>query len=490
MKQRILALLLAAGLCLGIIGACIPAALAADETGVEEAVEVLAGLGIVSGCSDGSYHPEDNLTRAQFCKLAVLAEGHGDKINAGAYRTLFSDVPGSNWAAPYVNLAYEEGLVSGYGDGTFGPDDAVTTAQAATIVLHLLGYTDDAIGPFWPEDAMSLADSLGLLDGLDKTAARALSRGDAALLLYHLLDQTTADGRDYYTALCSSAIKNALLLDNDSEASDGTLHTALVYADNALTCYEQADCLPELLVGRKGTLLLDSAGKVVGFLPDDTVCRQVVPVKTTSSALTGADGAEYSVNSALPVLLDGEKKTYGDCWYDLAGRAQATLYYASSGNLELIVASEAVAYEGVTLTGYYENAAPNTDSPTRITLLGITLDVADTARGRSVPVRGGRPADRGPERRGRGSRGLYHLGEKGRAVRRAGERRQRGADLRAYRQGNDRLRLRPGGRPGEGQFHRRESALGQRPFQKLPVQPQRLCGRAGQYSVVRRREDL
>lgn len=47
----------------------------------------------------------------------------------------------------------------------------MTTAQAATIVLHLLGYTDDAIGPFWPEDAMSLADSLGLLDGLDKTAA-------------------------------------------------------------------------------------------------------------------------------------------------------------------------------------------------------------------------------------------------------------------------------------------------------------------------------
>ena len=139
MKQRILALLLAAGLCLGIIGACIPAALAADETGVEEAVEVLAGLGIVSGCSDGSYHPEDNLTRAQFCKLAVLAEGHGDKINAGAYRTLFSDVPGSNWAAPYVNLAYEEGLVSGYGDGTFRPDETATRAQVVTLLYRIAG---------------------------------------------------------------------------------------------------------------------------------------------------------------------------------------------------------------------------------------------------------------------------------------------------------------------------------------------------------------
>ena len=148
MKQRILALLLAAGLCLGIIGACIPAALAADETGVEEAVEVLAGLGIVSGCSDGSYHPEDNLTRAQFCKLAILTEGHGDQARGSAYRTRFSDVPGGGWAAPYINLACEEGLFAGYGDGRFGPDDPVTVGQAVTVVLRLLGYTAEEIGPF------------------------------------------------------------------------------------------------------------------------------------------------------------------------------------------------------------------------------------------------------------------------------------------------------------------------------------------------------
>lgn len=101
----------------------------------------------------------------------------------------------------------------------------------------------------------------------------------------------------------------------------------------------------------------------------------------------------------------------------------------------------------MTLTGYYENAAPNTDSPTRITLLGITLDVADTARAGLSRFAVGDRLTVVLNGAGRGSRGLYHLGEKGRAVRRAGERRQRGADLRAYRQGNDRLRLRPGGRP-------------------------------------------
>lgn len=192
----------------------------------------------------------------------------------------------------------------------------------------------------------------------------------------------------------------------------------------------------------------------------------------------------------FPSCWTGKKRPTAIAGTTWAGRARTTLYYASSGNLELIVASEAVAYEGVTLTGYYENAAPNTGSPTRITLLGITLDVADTARAglsrfavgdRLTVVLNGAgevaAAYTTSEKKGE----LYGvLGSDGR----------RGADLRAYRQGNDRLRLRPGGRPGEGQFHRRESALGQRPFQKLPVQPQRLCGRAGQYSVVRRREDL
>ena len=106
MKQRILALLLAAGLCLGLIAAA-PALAFSDVSGEElsEAVEVLSGLGIVSGYSDRSYHPDDALTRAQFCKLAVLTEGHGDQARGSAYRTRFSDVPGGGWAAPYINLA-------------------------------------------------------------------------------------------------------------------------------------------------------------------------------------------------------------------------------------------------------------------------------------------------------------------------------------------------------------------------------------------------
>ena len=98
MKQRILALLLAAGLCLGLIAAA-PALAFSDVSGEElsEAVEVLSGLGIVSGYSDRSYHPDDALTRAQFCKLAVLTEGHGHESETmgGSYRAC--DAAGAAW---------------------------------------------------------------------------------------------------------------------------------------------------------------------------------------------------------------------------------------------------------------------------------------------------------------------------------------------------------------------------------------------------------
>lgn len=346
MKQRILALLLAAGLCLGLITAA-PALAFSDVSGEElsEAVEVLSGLGIVSGYSDGCYHPDDALTRAQFCKLAILTEGHGDQAKGSAYRTRFSDVPGGGWAAPYINLACEEGLVADYGDGRFGPDDPVTVGQAVTVVLRLLGYTAEEIGPFWPEDYLNKAGALGLLDGLPADGGAGLTRGDAALLLYRVLRQTDRDGQDYIDNLCASKVTGAVLLDNNAEAADGTLGTVEVYANQTISWYEPAEAVPDRLVGRKGALLLDEAGKAVGFLPDDSSHRTLRPAEVAADGITAAGGGTYAISSGTRVLLDGAVSTYGDCWYELEGREQVTLYYTDSGALDLVVASEAAAYE-------------------------------------------------------------------------------------------------------------------------------------------------
>ena len=375
MKRKLLSLLTAAGLCLGLTGyagaASFPDVSDADTA---LAVEVLSGLGIISGGSDGNYYPDQGLTRAQFCKLAVLAEGHGDQVTSSAYRTLFSDVAGSHWAAPYINLACEEGLVSGYGNGTFGPDDPVTVGQAVTVVLRLLGYTTDQVGPFWPEDYMALGEQLGLLEGVSNDPDHALTRGEAALMLYALLGQSDSTGKDYIDNLCASKVENAVLLDTDAESGDGTEGMVEVYANQNLSWYEPAAEL-DGLAGSRGALLLDQSGRVTGFLPDDTVRYTLIPENVTANRINGS----YAVSSTTPVVVGDTLTTFGECWYDLESCSQLTLYYNQSGNLELVAATERTTYEGVVLSGYYEDASPNTSTPDTITLLGMELEVEESA---------------------------------------------------------------------------------------------------------------
>ena len=382
MKHRILAAVLAVAACLGVIASFVPGALAfsdVTDAGMSEAVEVLSGLGIVDGYSDGGYHPEETLTRAQFCKLAILAEGHGDQASSSAYRPLFSDVPGSSWAAPYVNLAYSEGLISGYGDGTFGPDDPVTMGQAVTIVLRLMGYTDEDIGPFWPQDYLSAAAGLGLTDGISKSSGQSITRGEAALLLYAMLQSDDAEGRAYVTRLCTSYLEDTVVLDNDDEADDGTGATALVYTGGNLANYEQSSAVPDALLGKRGTLLLDQTGRVSGFLPDGTVSRSITVEEATAAALTDSSGRSYAVSSTTAVVLDGEKTTYSAAWYELEDRDAVVIYYTDSGSIDLVTASGGGRYDGLLLTGFYENAVPNTANPTQIQLLGVEFEVADSA---------------------------------------------------------------------------------------------------------------
>lgn len=375
MKRKLLSLLTAAGLCLGLTGyagaASFPDVSDADTA---LAVEVLSGLGIVSGGSDGNYYPDQGLTRAQFCKLAVLAGGHGDQVSGSAYRTLFSDVTGSHWAAPYINLACEEGLVSGYGNGTFGPDDPVTVGQAVTVALRLLGYTTDQVGPFWPEDYMALGEQLGLLEGVSRDPDHALTRGEAALMLYALLGQSDSTGKDYIDNLCASKVENAVLLDADAQSGDGTEGMVEVYANQNLSWYEPAAEL-DGLAGSRGALLLDQSGRVTGFLPDDTVRYTLIPENVTANRINGS----YAVSGSTAVVMGDTLTTFENCWYDLADCPQLTLYYNQSGNLELVAATEGNGYEGVTLTGYYESASPNTATPDTITLLGMELEVEESA---------------------------------------------------------------------------------------------------------------
>ena len=378
MKKRFLAAVLAALLCAGLVPSASAAFTDVTDPEMAQVVEVLSGLGIVSGDGTGAYYPDSGLTRSQFCKLIVLAEGHGDSVASSAYKTLFSDVPASRWDAPYVNLAYSEGLVAGYGNGTFGPDDGVTVSQAVTIALRLLGYTDADIGPFWPEDYLSRAEELGLLEGISSDGDHLLTRGEAAILLYTLLTMDTVQGTPLYEGLAAQTVSSALLTGVDVTADDGTAHTVEVWtASGGVKYYSYVNALSEELIGTRGTLLLDESGRAAGFIPDGTVTRTVTLASADGSGLADGDGNTFSVPNSASVLLKGETLTWSDSWYDLRAGDTVVLCYSAAGSIEALWVRERETAAGTVLTGWYEDASPNTAAPDTITVLGAQLPVAE-----------------------------------------------------------------------------------------------------------------
>lgn len=108
-----------------------------DSAWYTDAVETIAGMGIINGYSDGGFHPNDDITRAEFTTIAVGF----DTLSPG--EMTFSDVPATSWAAPYISSAAGKGWVSGMKDGTFHPNDKITRAEAVTILNKLLGRTPD-----------------------------------------------------------------------------------------------------------------------------------------------------------------------------------------------------------------------------------------------------------------------------------------------------------------------------------------------------------
>ena len=102
------------------------------------AVNVLTGYSLVSGYADGTFRPDAPITRAEF--VTILSRFPHTDI--GTNRE-FSDVPQSHWAHGAVQTALAQNWVGGYSDGTFRPDDLITRAEAVTMLNRVLGRAAD-----------------------------------------------------------------------------------------------------------------------------------------------------------------------------------------------------------------------------------------------------------------------------------------------------------------------------------------------------------
>ena len=304
----------------------------------------------MQGVGGGSFAPGKALTRAQFCKLAVTAMGVTDVSPYASY-TIFPDVKHSHWAAPYINAAVrhpelkEKSIIRGYADGSFGPDKIVSYGEVCTMLLRMLGYKEEDVGPFWPADYIAQAQAIGLTDGVTIADAHAaVKRGDAAVLLLNALntDKKGEEGSTLLDKVASSTVKDCILLETGKTHSGLAADAALFYEDGVVDAEsprKTAGTLDSSMIGVYGTIVIGkgSSKVAVGVIPNGNKTETYEVVNEAADRIVTTNGTlRPDRKTKLYISRDYAMDEYENVWANLQSGDTLTLYYNEYGVLQLM----------------------------------------------------------------------------------------------------------------------------------------------------------
>ena len=198
--KKFLSLVLALVMTMSLVTVSAGAVDFTDDSDIDykEAVDVISALGIVDGYSDDSFRPDGSLTRGAAAKIICnLILGPTTASALSASTAPFKDVPTTNNFAGYITYCAQQGIISGYGDGTFRPTGTLTGNAFMKMLLGALGY-DSSIehytGSNWQVNVTKQAIGIGLDDGNDDfVGSRTVTRQEACLYAFNMINATMVE---------------------------------------------------------------------------------------------------------------------------------------------------------------------------------------------------------------------------------------------------------------------------------------------------------
>lgn len=340
------------------------------------AIEQVSALGIIEGFDDGTFKPDDKVTRAQMAKLVVgaknlLAEAEGNT------RQVFDDVaPGkSEWAMGYVATASDYKIVNGTSDTTFDPDATVTYMQAMKMLVVAAGYEDwaqDQGG--WPEGYRYYGNQLKIGAGVSGVSDDTeLTRGQVAQMLINALKAPILDITGYER---DNGEKYPIYAQLDGKGGR-EYQTLLTDAWDVYEVYGRV-----LATSRSGAT---DAGEVNYQVEksdnyDDEAYKMGYNALDELTGYTTVMGADAATSGAEDLLLE-----YSYALINLNDDDEATIVYIESAGKNKTVSfdGELIAEATATQLDVYKNE--NTNSTTKYKLSahammlvnGVVLDTAD-----------------------------------------------------------------------------------------------------------------
>lgn len=194
MKKKRICMALAAALSLSLaVSATALAAIPSDIGGhwAQGTIIQWTTNGYIAGYPDGTFKPDNSITRAEFVVMVNKAMGYNKRGNA-----YFSDVSAAHWAYAEIMKGVEAGYITGNGDGTFRPDAPVTRQEAAVMISKILGldqdyasaakYVDYRYIPSWAAGYVGAVSKAGIMTGYpdgDFKSDRVLTRAESVVSL-------------------------------------------------------------------------------------------------------------------------------------------------------------------------------------------------------------------------------------------------------------------------------------------------------------------
>ena len=175
---------------------------------------------IIGGYPDGSFKPNRTVNRAEFLKIALEAKG----VDISTVRGFsgFSDVPTDAWFAPYVLYAKQHGIVEGYSDGTFKPEQTVNFAEALKIAYVALGVEgDNSETGEWYDTYLQHAKRRRVLFSNEVDVRTGMSRKDVVWIVWKL---STALEPEQTSTVLSSGTNNCTIKGNISYTTEEKIY--------------------------------------------------------------------------------------------------------------------------------------------------------------------------------------------------------------------------------------------------------------------------
>ncbi len=313
---------------------------------------LLAELKIMQGDPDGNLRLSDSVSRAECTKIAVAASFYRDMVAAGSKTSPFRDVPANHWAAPYITVAVKNGLCKGYLDATFRPSNTVLYEEALTMFLRVLGYSETDFGSSWPDGQIGIAKNIGLCDSLSKSRGETLTRRDMMIIAYNMLN-TPAKGaqQDFLSDFDRTITDDVVLIATNRENSAVGINKVLT----SVGTFHITEQFDDTNVGKRGSIVLRNGDTVVAFLPQsgEDVKTHVVYSLLGDSVITYQNGNYDKIDftAGTTVYEDSTKTTFGAISSKFAMGDLLKVKYNPNGTVDYVVYEEGTTEGPITVTG-------------------------------------------------------------------------------------------------------------------------------------------